>query len=62
MNEDPIVEEVRREREKYAASFNFDIRAMVADLRLQQQREKRTPISLPPHKPGDPGEPTKKAG
>jgi hypothetical protein len=32
MNEDPIVEEVRRVRDKLAARFNYDIHAIFADL------------------------------
>jgi hypothetical protein len=34
---DPIVEEVRRERDAYAAHFNYDLRAIYLDLK---QREK----------------------
>jgi hypothetical protein len=36
MWEDPIVEEVRRTRERLAAEHNFDIRAIFADLRKRQ--------------------------
>ncbi len=35
---DPIVEEVRRVREAYAARFNYDLRAIYRDLK---EREKR---------------------
>jgi hypothetical protein len=38
MWEDPIVEEVRREREKLAAQFNFDVDAIFADLRKRQSK------------------------
>ena len=36
MWEDPIVEEVRRTREKLAAEHNFDVRAIFAELRKRQ--------------------------
>lgn len=36
MWEDPIVEEVHRTREKLAAAFNFDVKAIFADLRQRQ--------------------------
>jgi len=36
MWEDPIVEEVHRTREKLAAEFDFDVKAIVADLRKRQ--------------------------
>lgn len=36
MWEDPIVAEVRRAREQLAARFNFDVKAIFADLRARQ--------------------------
>jgi hypothetical protein len=33
MKDDPIVEEVRRIREAYAAKFGYDIKKIVEDLR-----------------------------
>ncbi len=36
MWEDPIVQDVRREREKLAAQFNFDVDAIFEDLRKRQ--------------------------
>ena len=36
MREDPIVAEVHRTREKLAADFNYDIKAIFADLRKRQ--------------------------
>ncbi len=36
MWEDPIVAEVRRIREELAARFNFDLKAIFADLRQRQ--------------------------
>lgn len=37
MNNDPIVEEVRRVRDELAREFNYDIHAIFADLRTRQQ-------------------------
>ena len=36
MWEDPIVEEVHRTREKLAAEYDFDVKAIFADLRKRQ--------------------------
>ena len=36
MWEDPIVQEVRRERERLSAQFNFDVHAIFEDLRRRQ--------------------------
>ncbi len=36
MWEDPIVAEVRRAREELSARFNFDVKAIFADLRNRQ--------------------------
>ena len=35
---DPIVEEVRRVRDAYAARFNYDLRAIFRDLKEQEKR------------------------
>ncbi len=48
MLEDPILEELHKIREEWAAQFNYDIHAMVADLRQRQQAENRTVVTLPP--------------
>ena len=39
MNEDPIVAEVRRVRDKLASRFNYDIHAIFADLRAREHAE-----------------------
>ena len=39
MNDDPIVEEVRRVRDKLARQFNYDIHAIFADLRQRERVE-----------------------
>jgi hypothetical protein len=48
MLEDPIIEEIHRVREEIAAEFNYDLDAIVAHLRQQQQAENRQVVSLPP--------------
>lgn len=45
---DPIVEEVRRLREEYAARFNHDLKAICRDLRERQKSGGRKVVSLPP--------------
>jgi len=45
---DPIVAEVRRRREEYAARFNDDLKAICRDLREKQRKGSRTIVSLPP--------------
>ena len=47
---DPIVAEVRRNREKYAAKFNYDIKAICRAAREQQKRSNRETVSLPPRR------------
>lgn len=42
---DPIVEEVRRARDAYAARFNYDLRAIFADLKEQERRSGRKVVS-----------------
>ena len=36
MHEDPIVEEVRKHRQEWAAGFGYNIAAMAADLRKRE--------------------------
>ncbi len=47
---DPIVTEVRRNREKYAAKFNYDIKAICRAAREQQKQGSREVVSLPPRR------------
>ncbi len=37
-HKDEIVEEVRKEREAYAAQFNYDLAKMYADLKASEQQ------------------------
>lgn len=45
---DPIVEEVRQIRERYAAKFNYDLKAICRDLRVRQKKAGRKVVALPP--------------
>ena len=44
---DPIVEEVRKHREQYAAKFNYDLAAICKDLRERQVACGREVVSRP---------------
>ena len=44
---DPIVDEVRRVRENYAAAFGYDLQALFQDLKAQEQRSDRIFVSYP---------------
>ena len=48
MQNDPVVDEVRRIRHAYAKRFGFDLRAMVADLRKKEQEHADRLVSLEP--------------
>ncbi|MFH1918676.1 MAG: hypothetical protein ABIP48_02140 [Planctomycetota bacterium] len=45
---DPIVDEVRRNREQYAAKYNHDIRAICRAAREKQKESGRKIVSRPP--------------
>jgi hypothetical protein len=51
MRNDPIVEEVRQARDQHAARFNYDLKAIVADLRKQEKKAHRKFVRLAPKKP-----------
>lgn len=61
-DDDPIVAEVRRNREELAARFNYDLRAIFEDARRRQATSGRQYVSLPPRRPEGWTEPVKKAG
>ena len=46
---DPIVDEVRRARDAYAARFNYDLRAIYRDLKEQEERNARKSTSTAEH-------------
>jgi hypothetical protein len=48
MSRDPIVDEVRRAREEYAAQFNFDLEAICDDLQKKQKKRGKLLVSFPP--------------
>jgi hypothetical protein len=50
MAEDPIVAEVRKAREEYAARFNHDVDAMIRDLQEKTRKSGRRVVSLPPRR------------
>jgi hypothetical protein len=50
MWEDPIVAEIRRIREEYAARFNYDLWAMYEDLKEQERKSGRKFVSHPPRR------------
>lgn len=43
---DPV-EEVRRTKEEYAAKFNYDPKAIFADLKRQEEQSGKTFVSFP---------------
>jgi hypothetical protein len=44
--DDPIVEEVRRIRDAYAAEFNYDIDAICRDLREREKKSGRKVVDV----------------
>jgi len=45
---DPIIAEIRRVRETYAEKFNYDVYAMLHDLKERQTKSGRKVVLLPP--------------
>ncbi len=45
---DPIVEEIRKHREQYAAKFNYDLTAICKDLHERTAKCGRKVVSRPP--------------
>ena len=48
---DPIVEEVRKVRNDHAKKFNYDLKAIAADLKKQQQAGRHKVVSFARRKP-----------
>jgi hypothetical protein len=48
MQKDPIVEEIRNIREAHAAKFNYDLKAICADMKKKEKDSGHTVVSLPP--------------
>jgi transposase len=51
MWKDEIVEEVRKERNEYAAKFDYDLNAIYKDIKEQEKQSLRKVVSLPSKKP-----------
>mgnify|MGYP007131706487 CR=1 FL=1 len=49
---DPIVEETRKIREKYAASLGHDIDTIFRDIKERESRSNKKNVSFPPKRPG----------
>jgi hypothetical protein len=52
MWKDPIVEEVRKIRDRHAKKFNYDIHAICEDIRKQERRSRRKLVTLRPKRVG----------
>ena len=64
-DDDPIVAEVRRARERYAAQFNYDLEAIVRDVQRRTDEARaagHAVVSLRPRRPEGTIEQTKRAG
>ncbi|HEU4508554.1 MAG TPA: hypothetical protein VFR78_09975 [Pyrinomonadaceae bacterium] len=48
---DEIVEETRQARDRYAAKFNYDLDAILCDLKKQEEQNPDKFTSLPPKRP-----------
>lgn len=45
---DQVISEIRKIREAYAEKFNFDVYAMLQDLKERQEKSGRKSVSFPP--------------
>jgi hypothetical protein len=62
MIEDPVVEEVRRLRAEYAATLNYDLKAICEDLQKRAEQEGIPTIARQPRPPAVQLNRPKKAG
>ena len=51
MWQDPIIQETRDRRERYAAQFNYDADAIFDDIRERQKESKRKRVKFSARKP-----------
>jgi hypothetical protein len=51
MHSDPVVAEIREIRERLAARFGYDIRAIAKDAQERDAAGDREVVSLPPRRP-----------
>ena len=54
---DPIAEEIRKIREDHAARFNYDLSAIVEDIRRRQKERGLPVVTLSPNLIAKPAEP-----
>ncbi len=47
MKTDPIIKEIHKIRQEHAKRFNYDLEAIVNDLKKQEKKSRRKFISLP---------------
>jgi hypothetical protein len=47
MYKDEIIEEIRKNREEYARSFNYDLNAIYKDLKSKQNAHSQKIVKLP---------------
>lgn len=48
MYTDPILDEIRKYRDDYAARFHYDVKAILEDMRRRQRESGRKSVSRPP--------------
>ncbi|NQV24355.1 MAG: hypothetical protein HQ518_08300 [Rhodopirellula sp.] len=51
MNDDSIVDEVRKARDKYARRFDYDLDAICRDLQKKQEQPGKQVVAFPPQRP-----------
>ena len=51
MMKDPIVEEVRETRRAHARKFDYDLKAIYADIKKRERASGKTFLSFPPKRP-----------
>ncbi|MEW6234448.1 MAG: hypothetical protein AB1656_03590 [Candidatus Omnitrophota bacterium] len=54
MWEDPIVKEIRKYREEYAAQFNYDLKAIYLDIKEKEKQSGRQIVFFPPKRMAPP--------
>ncbi len=48
MNDDFIIQEVRKARDEYAKKFDYDLKAICQDLQKKQEQPGKQVVSFPP--------------
>jgi len=48
MNDDSIIQEVRKARDEYAKKFDYDLDAICQDLQKKQEQPGKQVVSFPP--------------